>query len=241
MNADLTPFDYSGQEVRVVTVDGEPWFVAADVARILGYRMASDMTRRIDSEDRGTRSVRTPSGDQEMTVISEPGLYVAILGSQVSSASDFKRWLVRDVLPQIRRTGSYGVARELTPDEIVHQALQITAARVEELAARVAELEPPAQRWETFAEADGTYDMNQATKILFPDGGSGRQRFMARLRGDGVLNRDNTPRQEHVTAGRFVVKVSHWTRPDGVEQVSRSTRVTAKGIDWLASRYGGAA
>ena len=61
----VQPFDFAGQQVRVITIDGEPWFVASDVARVLGYRMASDMTRRLDPEDRGTRSMRTPSGDQE--------------------------------------------------------------------------------------------------------------------------------------------------------------------------------
>lgn len=115
-------FQYDGREVRTVTIDGEPWFVAADVARILGYRMASDMTRRLDPEDRGTHSARTPSGDQEMTVISEAGLYVAVIGLET---------------------------------------------------------------------------------------------------------------------GRFEVKVgAPWTKPDGSTHVSRSTRVTAKGLAWLAGRYG---
>ena len=52
---ELTPFTYQDHQVRVITIDGEPWFVATDVSRILGYRMASDMTRRLDPEDRGTR------------------------------------------------------------------------------------------------------------------------------------------------------------------------------------------
>nr|WP_307962378.1 Bro-N domain-containing protein [Salinispora arenicola] len=66
---------------------------------MLGYRMASDMTRRLDEDDRGTRSVRTPSGQQSMTVISEAGLYAAILGSQVEGAREFKRWVTHDELP----------------------------------------------------------------------------------------------------------------------------------------------
>ena len=72
-----TPND---QEIRAFVENDEPIFVAADVAKALGYRMASDMTRRIDDEDKGTRLVRTPSGEQEMTVIWEAGLYVAVLG-----------------------------------------------------------------------------------------------------------------------------------------------------------------
>lgn len=57
----VTTFEFGDLPLRTVTVGGEPWFVAADVARLLGYRMASDMTRRLDEDDRGTRSVRTPS------------------------------------------------------------------------------------------------------------------------------------------------------------------------------------
>lgn len=73
-------------EVRTVEINGEPWFVASDIAKVLGYRMASDLTRRIDEEDRGMQIMRTPGGDQAMTVINESGLYCAILNSNLPSA-----------------------------------------------------------------------------------------------------------------------------------------------------------
>jgi prophage antirepressor-like protein len=119
------PFSYEGRQVRTVLVNGEPWFLAADVAAVLGYRMASDMTRRLDGDDRGTHSMRTPSGDQQMTVISEPGLFVAILGSQVSGARAFKRWVTHEVLPAIRREGGY-ISPAATGDQ-----LTLLAARAE--------------------------------------------------------------------------------------------------------------
>ena len=84
---------------------GEPLFVASDVAKILGYRMASDMTRRLDPDEKGTRSVRTLGGTQDLTVINEPGLYTAILGSKVEGAREFKRWVTSEVLPSIRKHG----------------------------------------------------------------------------------------------------------------------------------------
>ncbi len=151
----VQPFDFAGQQVRVITIDGEPWFVASDVARVLGYRMASDMTRRLDPEDRGTRSMRTPSGDQEMTIVSEAGMYEAVLGSQIPTARDFKRWVTRDVLPEIRKTGTYTTtpATALTEDEIVHQALQIQSRKIEALTARVAELEPKADLADNYLTA----------------------------------------------------------------------------------------
>lgn len=110
MSTDLLPFAYEGAELRSFLVDDEPWFVAADVARILEYRMASDLTRRLDEDDRGTRQVRTPSGEQQMTIISEAGFYAAILGSQSDRAKPVKRWLTHEVLPTIRKTGGAYIA-----------------------------------------------------------------------------------------------------------------------------------
>lgn len=104
----VIPFDYSGQQVRTVLVDDAPWFVAADIARILEYRDASALVRGVEAEDRGTHNLRTPSGDQEMTVISEPGLYVVLVRARALRARPFQRWVTHDVLPKIRRTGSYG-------------------------------------------------------------------------------------------------------------------------------------
>lgn len=77
-------------EIRTVTIDGEPWFVAKDISDVLGYRMASDMTRRIDTEDKGTHLTSTPSGNQNMSIINESGLYTAILSSKLESAKRFK-------------------------------------------------------------------------------------------------------------------------------------------------------
>lgn len=116
-------FNFNGLALRALSVDGEPWFIAKDVAEVLGYRMASDMTRRLDEDEKGTRSVRTPGGEQNLTIISEPGLYEAILGSQVSGAKVFKRWVKNDVLPAIRKTGSYGGQVELTGEQLLSKAL----------------------------------------------------------------------------------------------------------------------
>jgi prophage antirepressor-like protein len=108
MTTQLIPFEFEGQPIRVVTdATGEPWFVAADIAQSLDYRMASDMTRFLDEDERGTQTVRTPSGDQEMLVINESGLYSAILKSRKPEAKRFRRWVTREVLPAIRKTGAY--------------------------------------------------------------------------------------------------------------------------------------
>ena len=98
---------YKENPVRIIEKDGEPWFVAKDVAVILGYRDSYTLVRRLDEDERGTRKVCTPSAEQEMTVINEAGLYNAILCSNKAEAKAFKRWVTHDVLPSIRKTGAY--------------------------------------------------------------------------------------------------------------------------------------
>ncbi|MFF0816595.1 BRO family protein [Rhodococcus sp. NPDC003318] len=121
--SDLELFRYESTELRTVVIDSEPWFVATDVARILEYREAYDLTRRLDAEDKGPRSMRTPGGFQEVTIISEAGFYVAILGSKSARAKAVKRWLTHEVLPSIRKTGSYNTAPALTGPALMAAAL----------------------------------------------------------------------------------------------------------------------
>ncbi|GEL75688.1 BRO-N domain-containing protein [Myxococcus virescens] len=110
----LVAFDFESHHVRIVPdVHGEPWFVAKDVAAALEYRMASDMTRMLADDEKGYANVRTPGGEQEVSIISEPGLYRATFASRPQSdekaekVERFRRWVTHTVLPSIRKTGSY--------------------------------------------------------------------------------------------------------------------------------------
>ncbi|WP_326846908.1 phage antirepressor [Streptomyces kaniharaensis] len=162
-------FPETATAVRVVTIGDEPWFVAADVADILGYRMASDMTRRLDDDEKGTRPVRTPGGTQKLAIISEPGLYSAVLASRVPQAKAFKRWMTHEVIPSIRRTGSYSapVAPALpSPRELA--ALVIAEAdRADAAEARVMELEPKALAHDTYLSVgSGDRLVREVAKLL---------------------------------------------------------------------------
>ena len=95
-------------QIRVIELNGEPWFIGKDVAEKLGYaEPRSTVSKKVDKEDRGVAKIETPSGIQEMTVINESGLYSLILSSQLGSARKFKRWVTSEVLPQIRKNGAY--------------------------------------------------------------------------------------------------------------------------------------
>lgn len=97
-------------EIRTVTIDNEPWFVGKDIAGTLGYSNTRDaMAVHVDSEDKGVAKLDTLGGKQDFTIINESGLYSLILGSKLESAKRFKHWVTSEVLPSIRRNGSYSL------------------------------------------------------------------------------------------------------------------------------------
>lgn len=107
----LQLFQNTNWKVRVVMRDGEPWFVAKDVCDCLDIGNVSQTCSRLDDDERGIISNDTPSGKQEMLVVSEPGLYSLIGSSKKQEAKAFKRWVNHEVLPSIRKTGSYSVTQ----------------------------------------------------------------------------------------------------------------------------------
>lgn len=117
-------FRYEDKPVRTVVVNGEPWFVAKDVCDILELGDVSKAVSRLDEDEKGTNSIPTPGGNQEMLVINEPGLYSLILGSRKPEAKLFKRWVVHEVLPAIRQTGMYAVPA-ITQDAPLIGQLQV--------------------------------------------------------------------------------------------------------------------
>lgn len=151
---DLIPFQYGDREVRTVTIDDEPWFVASDVAKILGYRSAPDMTRRLDDADKGYAKVRTPGGEQELTVINESGLYDSVFRSNSEGAKPFRRWVTGEVLPAIRRTGQYGAVTQLTRADLARMVIEQEEEKAA-LAATVEAQRPAVEYHERFiAEKD---------------------------------------------------------------------------------------
>ncbi|WP_417283708.1 Bro-N domain-containing protein [Comamonas sp.] len=124
--ADITPFNFGAHTVRVVTHNDQPWFVATDVANTLGYRSAPDASRHLDDDEKGTQIVRTPGGDQKLTIISESGLYALVLRSRKPEARKFAKWVTSEVLPSIRQTGGYNAPQ--TDIHLVGHAHQLAHA-----------------------------------------------------------------------------------------------------------------
>ena len=113
----LQLFQNTDWKIRVVMRDGEPWFVAKDVCDCLELGNVSQTCSRLDDDERGIILNDTPSGKQEMLVVSEPGLYSLIGSSKKQEAKAFKRWVNHEVLPSIRKTGGYGIR---TVDDMIN-------------------------------------------------------------------------------------------------------------------------
>jgi prophage antirepressor-like protein len=132
----IFPFE-KGKEVRALTRDGEPWFVAKDVCDILGIRNHRDVLAKTLDEDEAdvdTIYVRSENGveqKREMHIVNEPGLYRLIFQSRKANAKLFKRWVFHEVLPSIRKTGSYSAGTGV-PEALLGDVVELAAEKLRE-------------------------------------------------------------------------------------------------------------
>lgn len=156
MNA-ITPFTFpdTGQQVRSVVVDDEPWFVAADVCAVLAIGNSRSSVALLDDDEKGVHSIDTLGGDQQVSIVSESGLYSLILRSRKPDAKAFKRWVTHEVLPSIRRTGTYAVAAtdELAALKIASEQLARAVQMIEAERAEKAAQQQRAEKAEGFVAA----------------------------------------------------------------------------------------
>lgn len=237
----LSVFSYIGQDVRTILINGEPWFVLADVSRVLGLTNPSMVASRLDEDQKGLSQADTLGGSQRLVTVNESGLYSVILRSDKPEARQFRRWVTGVVLPEIRQSGSYSPARELDPTSIEGVALILEAAQT--ALARVKELEPRAEAWDAIASAEGDYSVGDAAKILARAGvPTGPQRLFNQLADIKWTYRgeDNAWRAyaDRVEKGYLVHKPSFHYHPATGERVvdPPQVRVTLKGIDRLRQR-----
>ena len=128
-------------KIRVVTIDGKPWFVGIDVARALGYSNTRDaLKKHVDPEDKRESRIATPWGVQKMVVINKSGVYSLILDSQLPKAKEFRHWVTSEVLVKIDETGSYTSPQydffHPSPEELERRSkITTTAGIIEDLEA----------------------------------------------------------------------------------------------------------
>lgn len=129
----LQIFNFEQNEVRTLTIDDTPYFIGKDVAEVLGYSRPDNAIRNhVDEEDKLMHQISASGQKRNMFIINESGLYALIFGSQLESAKRFKRWVTSEVLPQIRKTGSF--VKPMSSTELMrlqYEALEETNTRVD--------------------------------------------------------------------------------------------------------------
>ncbi len=239
-NNAVIPFTFDHKTVRVLDLKGEPWFVARDVASILGYANVVDAIRRhckaIQNVGDACFAHHTSSDlDPQTLLIPERDVYRLITRSNMPKAEQFEEWVFGEVLPSIRKTGSYGAKPAINVRD--HgQLAQITAQLIElnrELSLENEALKPKALFHDAVSASPDDMDIAQVAKVL----GTGRGRMFKWLRETGILMSDNMPYQRHVDAFHFIVAQKQRFDQNGESKLYTQTRVTGKGLAYIQKRW----
>lgn len=238
-------FEFAGDNVRVLHHGDEVRFVVADLGRILGYRDAANAARGLRDHHKGYSKISTPGGTQTVLVTTEKGFNRLVLRANTEQAEAVQDWVTDEVLPAIRKTGVYSAEPALSDDEIIHKALTLTAAKVEQLSAQVEALAPKAGAWDEMVAARGDYSVGDASKMLATVGiDLGPQKLFEKLSAIGWTYRMNggawRPYQTAVDDGYLLMKPQSHVHPKTGERVmdSPQVRVTMRGVERLRVRLG---
>lgn len=246
-------------QIRTRMKDGEPWFVAADVCKAL--EIDPTATRRLDNDEKNTlRLTQGTSGNPNVTIVNEPGLYSLVLGSRKPEAKEFKRWITHEVIPTIRKTGGY-VANEDAflqtylpfADESTKALFRATLVTINDQNRKIAQqqekiaLDAPKVHFANSVESSqSSILIGTLAKILKQNGvNTGEKRLFQQLRHDGFLcdkgKRHNVPTQKSMEMGLFDMTERTFSSPSGETKISVTTKVTGKGQTYFLNRYAGKA
>lgn len=220
-------FNFEQNEVRTILVNDEPYFVGKDVARVLGYSNTKDaLSRHVDSEDKTGSRITTSGQSREMTIINESGLYSLILKSKLPNARKFKRWVTSEVLPTIRKTGSY-----TNVPQSFAQALRLAADLEEKnqlLEQQIAEYEPKISYLDMILSSTDTV----ATSQIAADYGMSAIALNKLLNELGVQHKVSGQwilYRKHMNQGYTKSHTSEIPKADGGVKVVMNTKWTQKG------------
>lgn len=248
--SNVIPFTYSDQPVRVVEIDGEPWFVLADLCKVLRITALGRLAARLEKGMRQAHTLETAGGRQRMTIVSEAGMYEVVIRSDKPEAAAFRRWITSEVLPSIRKHGGYltpeATEKALTdPDFIIRLAtdLKEERARRAELEAQHEADKPKVLFADSVAASRTSILVGDLAKILRGNGIQiGATRLFAWMRDNGYLIKQqgtawNMPTQRSMELGLFEVKETAVTHSDGHVTISKTPKVTGKGQTYFVDRF----
>ncbi len=229
--------------IRTLNLDNEPWFIAKDISDVLEYSKVANMVEYLDDDEKIKLSFAdaVSSGienvnSQGLYVVSESGLYSAILKSRKPEAKKFKKWVTKEVLPTIRKTGGYlGNTEEMTEEEIMAKALIVAQKTIENKNKLIEELKPKAIFADAVSASHTSILVGELAKILKQNGvDTGQKRFFEWLRDNGYLIKRkgsdyNMPTQKSMDQGLFEIKETTINHSDGHISISKTPKITGKG------------
>ena len=235
--------------VRVAEIDGEPWFIAADVCRALDVKNGRDAVSRLDDDEKGVALTDTLGGRQEMAAVSEAGLYALVLSSRKPEAKAFKRWVTHDVLPSIRKHGAYMTEEILqktleNPDFLIGLATQLKEEREKRLAAeldkavlgqQIAELSPKASYYDLILQCASLLSVTEISK----DYGMSAKAFNKKLHNLHIQYQQSGVwflYAEYQDGGYTQTKTQNYCRSDGSQGARTHMYWTQKGRLFLYER-----
>lgn len=237
-------------EVRTIEKNGEPWFVANDICKVLGHTNSRVAVAALDEDEKGVSKVYTLGGEQQMTVVNEAGMYQLVIRSNLPAAKAFKRWITHEVIPTIRRHGAY--ATETTIESIIAdpesgikllQALKAEQERRKEAEAIAEAQRPKALFADAVAASDNSILVGELAKILRQNGvETGQNRLFRWMRDNGYIMRyTNVPTQYSMERGLMEVKERAINNPDGSVRITQTIKVTGKGQAYFVNKFIGGA
>lgn len=236
--------------VRTLMKDGQPWFVANDVANALGYsKPRNAVATHVDEDDALKQGVIDSLGrTQQMTFINESGFYSLVLASRLPNAKKFKRWVTAEILPTIRKTGGYVGNEDMFvesylpfADDAVKNLFRLNLITIRQLNEKIKKDEPLVQFANQVADTENVIDIGRMARLAKAENiRIGRNRLFRFLKECGVFMTNNLPYQQYIERGYFVVKESLF-EAHGVMKTYQQTYVTGKGqryvIKLLKERY----
>lgn len=240
-------------EIRTIVIDGEPWFVAKDIASILGYKDPKNTVKNRCKRGRVSEIPHPQNSEKslEVMVIPESDIYRLIIGSKLPSAQKFEYWVMDDILPSIRKHGAYMtnevIERTLTdPDYLIQLATALKKERKEKelekqkrkQAEKTIEKQKPLVEFANqVSNTTDLIDMKTMAKLLKDNNiDIGRNRLFEFLRMKKILMKDNQPYQQYVDAGYFKVNEYTYTNSLGKTKTNRQTFITGKGQLYITKK-----
>ena len=232
---EILVFHYKSSEVRTVELNGEPWFVLKDVCAVLGIGNSRMVADRLDEDEKGVSQIDTPGGLQNVSIISESGLYNVILRSDKPEAKPFRKWVTSEVLPSIRKHGAYMTLQKieevlLNPDTIISLAQQLKEEK-----AKTAKLAPAAEYARNFLLSSG----GRLVSSIAKDYGMSAQRFNQILNALDIQYRKGGQwmlYQKYTGNGYTETRVNLIPHNDGRTHQHPETLWTARGCAFLAKQ-----